>query len=555
MERHLVIVGGVAAGPKIVAKARREDPDAKITLITDEALISYAGCGTPYYLGGTFREKGQLMARTVGDFCVKNETTMLVEHRVTSIDAAAHTIEVMDLKRRESQTLSYTQLALCTGATAFVPPLEGLPADGVFTLRSVTDAFAIDEYLDLHRVHKVVVVGAGYIGLEMAEQLRERGLEVTVLELADQVLPRFDKTVARAVERELERLGCEVLLGTQVTGVVSDHRRRVTEVRTSRGPVAAEMVILSIGVRPSVGLAKAAGLQIGKTGAIWVDHHMRTSDPDIYAAGDCAEQTNRLTGQPCWIPLGSTANKQGRTAAINMTGGHDHFPGVVGTALVRVGQINVGVTGLGEMALQQGGYDYESVCVPQLDKPAYMPDSAELTLILHADRATRRVLGAQCFGPGEVDKRTDVLAVAITAGMTVDDVANLDLGYAPPFAPAMDPVITAANVLRNKLDGRTASVLPPQLEGELARPDGDVVLVDCREPHEWAKGRIAGATLLPLGTLAQRAGELDATRPTVVYCQRGGRSASAYRKLKHAGLTNLRYLEGGTTAWTGAMER
>lgn len=552
-EQHLVIVGGVAAGPKIAAKARRENPDIPITLITDEPIISYAGCGTPYYLGGTFKQRSQLLVRTVGDFCAKNDTTMLVEHRVTKIDREAHTLEVLDLNKQTTRTIAYSKLALATGASAFVPPLEGLPAEGVFVLRSVTDAFAIDDWINLHSVRQVAIVGAGYIGLEMAEQLRERGLQVSVIELAPQVLPRFDVTVAKAVERELERLGCEVLLDTKVSGVQTDHRNKVTAVRTSKGPVAAEMVILSIGVRANTGLAKDAGLTIGKTGAIWVDHHMRTSDPDIYAAGDCAEQTNRQTGEPCWVPLGSTANKQGRVAAVNMTGGHDHFPGVIGTALVRVGQVNVGVTGLGEMALVAGGYDYESVAVPVNDKPGYIPGSAELTLILHADRQSRKVLGAQCFGPGEVDKRIDILATAITAGMTIDDLANLDLGYAPPFAPAMDAVIVAGNVLRNKLDGRTASQLPPQLEADLEmRP---IVLVDCREPDEYASGHLPGALLMPLGTIDKRAHELDPNAETVVYCKRGGRSASGYRKLKRAGLKNVRYLEGGTTGWTGRTER
>lgn len=553
MKPHLVIIGGVAAGPKIAAKARREDPDLPITLVTDEPMISYAGCGTPYYLGGTFKRREQLLVRTVGDFCAKNETTMLVEHRAVSIDRAAHTVQVVNLTNGETKVLEYSKLAICTGATPFVPPIDGLPAEGVFTLRTVTDAFAIDDYMNLYNGRRAVVVGAGYIGLEMAEQFRERGLEVTVIELAPQVLPRFDQTVARAVERELERLGCDVLLGTQVTGIDKDHRGKVTAVRTSRGPVPADLVMMSIGVRPNVGLARDCGLELGKTGAIWVNPRMQTSDPDIYAAGDCVETVHRMTGEPTWIPLGSTANKMGRTAAINIVGGHDEFPGVVGTSLVRVGKMNVGVTGLGQMALDQGDYDYESVCVPQNDKPGYMPGSGELSLILHVDRQTRRVLGAQCFGDGEVDKRTDILAVAVTAGMSVDDLAQLDLGYAPPFAPAMDVVITAANVMRNKLAGCTASVMPPALAEEMAR--GELQIVDCREIEEWNQGHLPGAVLMPLGQLPKRAADLDPSRDTVVYCKRGGRSASGYRKLRQAGLKRVRYLEGGTTTWTGDVEK
>ncbi len=552
MKRPIVIVGGVAAGPKMAAKARREDPDVPITLVTDEPLISYAGCGTPYYLGRTFDQRDKLLVRRPEDFGAKNNVTMMTGWRATAIDRAAHTVKVVEVATGVEQTLEYGKLGLATGARPFVPSLPGLPADGVFTLRSVTDAFAIDDYLNLHNVRRAVVVGAGYIGLEVAEQFRERGLEVTVIELMPQVMPRFDVPLAHAVRQELDRLGVEVLLDTKVEGVEVDHRNRVTGVRTSRGPVGAELVLLSIGVRPNAELAKEAGLAIGPTGAIAVNDRQQTSDPDIYAAGDCAEQHHLVDGQPCWIPLGSTANKQGRVAAVNLTGGDDRFPGVVGTSLVRVGRLNVGGTGLLESQLIQAGCDYETVIVPQADRPGYMPGVGEVTLILHGDRATRRVLGAQAFGPGVVDKRIDVLAVAITAHLTVDQVAQLDLGYAPPFSPAMDVVITAANALRNKLDRKTAGITPHRL---LAEPPGsERVLLDCREPNEWTSGRLPGARLMPLGTISERCGDVDPEADVVVYCKGGLRSAEGYRKLKRAGLKHVRYLDGGITAWCGDLE-
>ncbi len=553
MKRHIVIVGGVAAGPKMAAKARREDPDIPITLVTDESPISYAACGTPYYLGRTFSDPDKLLVRQADDFGRKNDVTMLTGHRATKVDPVAHTVEVLDKATGETKVLEYSKLGLATGARPFVPPLPGLPADGVFTLRSVTDAFAIDEYIDTHNARRAVVVGAGYIGLEVAEQFRERGLEVTVVELMPQVLPRFDVPLAGAVKTELERLGVEVLLETRVESLEVDHRNRVTGVKTSRGPLPADLVILSIGVRPNAELARDAGLAVGPTGAIAVDDHLRTSDPDIYAAGDCAEQHHLVSGKPCWIPLGSTANKQGRVAAVNLTGGDERFPGVIGTSLVRVGQLNVGGTGLSEMGLKEAGCDYESAIVPQGDRPGYMPGAAEVTLILHADRTTRKVLGAQLYGPGAVDKRVDILAVAITAGMTVDQVANLDLGYAPPFAPALDVVITAANALRNKLDQKTAGVLPHRL---IEEPQGERVLLDCREPEEWAQGHLPDATLMPLGQIDQRCRELGNAdgQEIVVYCKGGLRSAEGYRKLKRAGFDKVRYLDGGITCWCGPKE-
>lgn len=553
MSEAIVVIGGVAAGPKIAAKARRQDPEVPITLITDEQIISYAGCGTPYYLGRTFDDRQKLLVREAADFGTHNRVNMMMGCRATRIDPVAHTVDVQHLDDGRQETIPYGKLALATGARAFVPPLDGLPAEGVFVLRSVTDAYAIDDWIEQQNARRAVVVGAGYIGLEVAEQFRERGLEVTVVELMNQALPRFDVPLARAVGQELENHGIELLLETKVEAVETDHRGRVTGVRTSRGPLSADIVILSIGVRANTELAAEAGLRIGETRAIWVDDHLRTSDPDIYAAGDCAEQTHLVSGRPTWIPLGSTAAKQGRVAAVNMTGGDERFPGVAGTSLVRIGNLNIGSTGLPEVSLQQEGWEYDSVIVPQADRPGYMPGVGEITLILHADRRTRRVLGAQVWGDGVVDKRVDILAVAITAEMTVDQLANLDLGYAPPFAPAMDVVITAANVMRSKLDGQTPAVMPHHLAAEQpnSRPQ---LLLDCRELSEWQEGRLAGAQLIPLGELASRCDEVDGGCDVVVYCKGGIRSADGLRTLQRAGLTNVRYLSGGLTAWTGEVE-
>lgn len=547
-----MIVGGVAAGPKMAAKARRQDPDAEIVLITDEPVISYAACGTPYFLGGVAPLRESMMVRTPEQFAAATRVELLTGCRVTAIDPAGHTVNVTRLATGETFQRGYDKLGLATGARPFVPPLPGLDAEGVFTLRSVTDAFAIDDYITTWDVRRAVVAGAGFIGVELVENLRRRGLEVALVELAPQVLPPVDAIVAHAAAREIEAHGVELMLGAKVESCQKDHRGRLERVLTSRGPIDTPLLILGVGVRPNVELAREAGLAIGETGAIWVDDRMRTSDPDIYAAGDCAEQTHLVTGRPTWVPLGSTANKQGRVAAVNLTGGDDRFPGVLGTALVQVFGLNVGRTGLGERDITKLGLDAETVIVPQGDRPGYMPGAAEVTLILHAEKATRRVIGGQLFGPGEVSKRIDVLAVAISAGLTVDQVANLDLGYAPPYAPALDVVLTAANVMRSKLDARTAGVLPGALPAQL---EAGCCLIDCREPEEFAAGHLPGARLLPLGCLPERCGELPADQEIVVYCKGGLRSAEALRRMKHAGLRRAKYLDGGIGTWPGPVER
>lgn len=552
MKQPIVIVGGVAAGPKMAAKARREDPDVPIILITDEEVISYAACGTPYFLGGVAPKRESMLVRTVDDFGTKNNVQMLVGHRATKIDTAAHTVDVIELATGKTQTIKYGKLGLATGASPIVPPMDGCDAAGVFTLRSVTDAYAIDDYIREHNVRHAVVAGAGFIGVEVVENLRERGIGVTLVELAPQILPPVDEAVSVQAIRELEEMGAEVMLSTKVEAFDCESGR-LSSVRTSRGPVRADLMIMGVGVRPNTQLAGDAGLALGLRGAIKVNQRMQTSDPDIYAAGDCAEQTHLISGQPVWVPLGSTANKQARVAATNMTGGYDTFPGVLGTALVRIGKLNIGRTGLQLRDLEQIGLQHYASCVvPMNDKPGYMPGSAPLVLILHAERSSRKVVGAQAFGQGEISKRIDILATAITAGMTVDQVANLDLGYAPPFAPAMDVVITAANVLRNKIDAKTESVLPCELRQ--TGLDGKVI-VDCREPDEYAGGHLAGSRLMPLGALAERADELSPDDDVVVYCKGGLRSAEGYRKLKQAGLHNVCYLEGGITAWCGVVEQ
>jgi pyruvate/2-oxoglutarate dehydrogenase complex dihydrolipoamide dehydrogenase (E3) component/rhodanese-related sulfurtransferase len=378
------------------------------------------------------------------------------------------------------------------------------------------------------------------------EALVQSGCRVTGVEMLPQILRMLDWEMARLVERHMESHGVKVMTNTQVTAF--EGQGRVTGVMTSRGRLPADLVVLGIGVRPNVELARAAGLQIGPTGAIQVDGTMRTSDPDVYAVGDCAENTDLVTGKPCYVPMGSTANKQGRVAAINICGGEDRFPGVVGSAVCRVFDFCVARTGLTEAAARQNGYETTTALVPDTDQPHYMPAAKLLIIKLVVDSRTRKLLGAQAVGPGAGDKRMDVAALAITAGMTVDQLSKVDLCYAPPYSPAMDNIITAANVARNKLDGLMSGVTPEEVRQQLDAKE-DFVLLDVRSPAEHQQERLPGATLIPLGALRSRLGELPRDKKIIAFCKISLRGYEAARILQGAGFANVQVMDGGMAAW------
>jgi rhodanese-related sulfurtransferase len=363
--------------------------------------------------------------------------------------------------------------------------------------------------------------------------------------------------MARLVEQHLESKGVKVLTGTKALALESQTGAddMVARVRTDKGVLPADMVILSIGVRPNVALARQMGLAIGeKTGAIWVDDHMRTSDPDIYAAGDCVECLDRMTGRPCFVPLGSTANKQGRVAAVNICGGDEAFPGVLGSMVCKVFDFCVARTGLTEKAARESGYNVVAALAPGPDKAHYMPQAKPLLMKLVGDNKTGRILGVQTVGPGDGAKRIDVAATAISAGMTLDDVANLDLSYAPPYAPAMDNLITAANVARNKRDGHMVGISAEDVYRKIQAGD-DFVFLDVRSPQEYAEVRLPKAILIPLGTLRKRLNEIPKNKEIVAFCKISLRGYEAALILKAAGFANVKVLDGGVAMWPYEKEK
>jgi len=548
----IVIIGGVAAGPKAASKIIRLMPDAEVTLVEKGEFLSYAGCGLPYYISGVVKEQKELMATPIGVvrdsvfFQKVKNVHVMNETEATEIDRSGHRVRVRGVTDGQESWLDYDRLVLATGACPVVPPIPGVELEGVFTLHGVNDAEGIRGALADGKARDVVIIGGGLIGVEVTEAFVQTGCRVTIAEMLPQLLNVLDWETAKLVEQHMESHGVRVLTDTTVQRLEGDGK--VTAAVTDKVTVPADMVILGVGVRPNVALADNAGLQIGQTGAIKVDERMCTSDPDIYAAGDCVESVDLVTGGPCYVPLGSTANKQARVAAVNACGGADVFPGVLGSTVCKVFDHCVGRTGLTEAAARKAGYDTTTALAPAPDRAHYMPGAKPLLLKLVVDTGTRRILGVQTVGPGAGDKRIDVAAMAITAGMTVDQLANADLCYAPPYSPAMDNIITAANVARNKLDGYMVGVSTAEVH-RMLEEEKDFVLLDVRSQGEYDQVRLPGSTLIPLGALRGRLDELPRDKEIVTFCKISLRGYEAALILRAAGFENVRVMDGGIAMW------
>ncbi|MGQ9532707.1 MAG: FAD-dependent oxidoreductase [Desulfotomaculales bacterium] len=554
---RLVIVGGVAAGPKAAARARRCDPRAEITILEQGEFISFAGCGLPYFIGGQIAEARELMCTPVG--VVRDEAffrnvkdiRVLTRTRAVAIDRAAKTVTARRLDSGQEIVLPYDKLVLATGSRAVRLDLPGVDLPGVYTLRGIPDALAIREALA--GVTDVVVIGAGLIGLEVVDALlavrQTRELNITLVERLAHPLPvLLDPEMGALVARFLKAAGVNFLPAREVRRL--EGQGRVERVVTDREEIPAQLVVVGVGVRPETELAQAAGLALGPTGAIAVNEYLQTSDPDIYAGGDCVENVHLVSGQKVYLPLGSTANRHGRVIGDNIAGGRDLFPGVVGTAILKLGTLNVGRTGLTVEEARRAGFDPVSVLCAGPDRAHYHPESKPLVIELIADRATRRLLGAQVLGPGAADKRLDVAATALTAGFTVDRLATVDLAYAPPYATALDLLTHAANTLRNKLDGRARGVSPREVRERLARGE-DFVLLDVRTPKELEEARLdlPNVTWIPLDQLRSRAGELPRDKKIITFCKVSLRGYEAQLILDAEGLADVGFMEGGLAAW------
>jgi NADPH-dependent 2,4-dienoyl-CoA reductase/sulfur reductase-like enzyme/rhodanese-related sulfurtransferase len=559
--RKIVVIGGVAGGASAAARARRTDETADILLFEKGPYISFANCGLPYYIGGEIGDRSALLLQTPESFRARFRVDVRVGHEVMAIDRSARTVRVRNLATGAEWGEPYSSLILAPGATPIRPRIAGIDLPNVFTVRTVPDSDAIRALVEQQQAARAgggeleplraVVVGAGFIGLEMVENLHRQGLAVTLVEKAPQVLPPLDPELAAYVGGALEAMGVAVITGDGIAALeeVEGGGGSASAVRLESGRrLAGDLFVLGLGVRPDTRLATAAGLELGTTGAIKVNDRMQTSDPAIFAAGDAVELTHLVTGSPAWTPLAGPANKQGRVAGANAAGDDLRFPGALGTAIVRVGDLVAAVTGLSEKAARKAGLDVLVSYTTSGDHADYYPGVQEMLVKLIADRATGRLLGAQVLGGNGVDKRTDVFATAMAGGLTVDDLTNLDLAYAPPFGSAKDPAVVAGMMAQNVLRGQVGVVAPSALLDRLAAGDR-LQLVDVRESYEYEIGALPGAVNIPIDQLRGRLGVLDPLLPTVVYDQTGKNAYLGARILSQRGFGDVATLSGGYALW------
>lgn len=559
--KKIVVIGAVAAGLKAASKARREDPNAQITVVERGDLISYGACGMPYYVAGDVDAIESLMKtpagalRNPGFFKSVKNIDVLVKTVATKIDRQAKAVQIKSLVSGEETTLSYDQLVIATGAFALRPPLPGVDLDGIFTLWHPHDAVTVRKGLQSGRYKRAVIVGAGLVGMEMAEALKQWDVDITVVEMKDQVFPAFlDEEIAGAVQKYCEEKGIKILTGEKVVRFGGE--KSVASVETEKQSLPADLVILALGARPNVELAKTAGLSLGVTGGILVDDRMRTSDPDIFAGGDCVENTNLISGRKVLSPMGSTANKQGRIIGDNLCGGDERFRGVLNTVVVRVMDMNIGKTGLTEREAKELGYEFISVLVAGHDRPHYMPDAKLISIKLVVDAATRKVLGMQGFGEGEIAKRVDVVASVLTFGGTIGELFDIDLSYAPPYNSPIDNVAVAANAAMNKLAGKFKGI--SSLAAKQMMNDAKVVFLDVRTPDEVKTVKIADRKdikYIPLGQLRSRLGELEKNDEIVAFCKISLRGYEAETILEGEGFENVKVMEGGIFAYPFRCEK
>ncbi len=544
----LLIIGGVAAGTKVAAKAARENPGLDIVVLTRDRHVSYAGCGLPYYIGDVIKEERELLVRRPKDFRADFGIEVITDIEATKILPAVKTVLARDLNTGDTRQFAYDKLVLATGASPFIPPVEGATLGNIMNVRTVREATAVKNLLDERNVADAVVVGGGMNGLEVAENLARRGIKTTVVELAPHILPPYDADIALHVQKHLAENGVTVLAGTAVKSFVDNGKGDVGAVSTGSDLLQADLVILSVGVRPNVELAVDCGILLGPTGAIAVNDKTETNMDGIYAVGDCAENVNLITGRTVWYPMGSTANKTGRVAGINLTGNEteDTMGGVLGTSVLKLFDLNIAKTGLSERDAGSLGYSVETVIVPAPDRAHYYPGSREIVTKLIVDRDSRRILGGQIFGAGVVDKPIDILVTAISFGATVEQLAKLDLAYAPPFSTALGTTIVAANVLINKLAGKFTGVGALELKEKV---EAGAMLVDVRIDKEYFVRCIPGSINIPLRHLVERAGELDREKEIILVCKVGLRAYLASLKLKGLGFEKVSILEGGLAAY------
>ncbi len=528
-------LGGVAAGTKIAAKLMRENRNYEVFILNKGAEISYAGCGLPYYVGHVIEEKSSLIVHTPEKYTALTGAHVLTGVEATKVDRARKEVTAVHLDTQETAVYPYDKLVIATGASPIQPPIEGVNLKNVFFMRTPEDAISLRNLITIGDIKRAVVVGAGYIGLEIAENLAKSGVKPVVLDMAPHVLPGFDEEFATYIEGKLADAGIPVVTGVRVTGLEGDDGK-VRKVLTDRKAYKADLVVLSAGIRPNTAFLNDTGLEMVK-GTLLTNEAGQTNDPDIYAAGDCAMVRSAITGKPAWSPMGSTANINGRIIAQNIAGKELRYRGSLGTAVCQLPGLNVGRTGLTEAQARGEGFDPISVVTIVDDKAHYMPGASTFAIKLIADRGTQRFLGVQVAGPGAVDKIVDITVTAIQCGATLDQMDGADFAYAPPFSTAIHPFAHTLNILKNKLNGAFETFTPAEFAQGLAK---DYRIVDAS-----LKPSIEGAPYVDLTTVTGPMEGFGLEEKILLICNKGKRAYLLQNRLKAFGYQHVKVLEGG----------
>jgi len=564
--KKIVVIGGSAAGPKAAARARRLDEHAEITIIQKAPDLSMASCGYPYYVGGTFNDRNMLICTPTG--VIRDPNYYLnakgivarTETEAVKIDRNSKTVTIRDLKTGKEEEIKYDKLIIATGGVPRKVPVPGAELQGITTLQSMQDADFLRKIRDEKKVKKAVIVGGGLIGIEAAEALQLAGIEITIVEMLPQILTFLDWEIAKVVENHIRSKGANVILENGVAEFLGENGR-LTGVKLQNGTeLPCELAVVAIGVNPNVQLARDAGIAIGHSGAIVVDKYMQTSDPDIYAIGDCVESFNLITGQKVHAPYGDFANLQGRVAGENVIlGNKAEFPGVIQTGICKVFDFAAGSTGLSQKAAYAAGFkedEIETVINASPDKPGFMNGKLLITKIV-ARKSDGKILGVQSVGPGDVSKQLAIWAMAIKGNLKIDDMVNADLPYAPPFSLAIDHSIAGAHIMQNKLRGLFKGISAAEVK-RLVDEGKAPFIIDTRGPDEFEEMRLGiGERLIPLGALRKRLNELpeDKNALIVCYCKISLRGYEAARILEGHGWRNVRVMEGGVVSWPFAREK
>lgn len=552
---RVLVIGGVACGPKTASRLKRLLPNADVTVIEKGDIVSYSACGLPYYVEGLVPEIGMLMetpvgvARTPVFFEKVKGFNVLMRTEAVRIDRKNKTVRVRNLDSGAEDDMKYEKLVLATGGYPFRPPIPGVDLKNVWFIRHPHDAETMVNEINAQDLKRAVLVGAGFIGLEMAEALISKGLGVTIVEMEDQVMPAvLDKDVATFTAKYLRQCGVNLVLGERVKAIGGE--AKASSVETDRQSIPADLVIIAVGTRPNDSLAREAGLQCMDRGGIIVNEYCRTSDEDIYAGGDCAvcHYVDKIVGNPLFVPLGSTANKHGRVIANHMAGIPIPFGGITCTSIVKAFDFTIGRTGLTEKQAQELNLDVESVIWAGPDKPHFMPEAMPFIIKMIAKRRDRKLMGVQVAGMGDGAKRLDVAASVIFFGGTLDELSDIDIAYAPPFGPAIDPVVTCAHILTNKLDGLAAGISAFEAKDRIEK--GGVVLLDVRTLNEFNAMQLPYDVVhIPLGALREKLNVLPRDKDILTFCKISLRGYEAQRILNAAGFDRVWFIEGGVVGW------